>query len=186
MISWLPARRAKWSIVGDFDDEPTAPAEDDVFAAWSREPQRYAVLTQNWPTRVGIPTLPALPSRRLIDQIIVSSSLGSDYEGGHTRVIDFDQLLSAYDYERVVSDHLPVVAVFPLQKYRILDSEGCEGGADAELPEVETVVRELEPRLSRPGLVGARGLRPKLAVKARTRSWAVPSARSCVWPSTSR
>jgi predicted extracellular nuclease len=98
---------ARVAIVGDYNDTPSAPAADNVFAVLSNDAAHYDVLTQALADD-GQYSYISYP--HLFDNIVTTASLRADYHGD-TRVIALDQQVE-YNYEEYVSDHRPVVSLF--------------------------------------------------------------------------
>ena len=97
-------------VMGDWNDELNDPVADNVFQVFLNDPLNYAFLTQsllNDPvsnaTYIG-------SFNSIIDQILISEDLQTEYSNGYLQVIKVDQVFSAYTYE--VSDHRPVAAKF--------------------------------------------------------------------------
>ena len=97
-------------VMGDWNDELSDQAADNVFLVFLNDPLNYLFLTQsllNDPvsnaTYIG-------SFNSIIDQILISEDLQTEYSNGYLQVIKVDQVFSAYTYE--VSDHRPVAVKF--------------------------------------------------------------------------
>lgn len=100
-------------VVGDWNDVLNDPPSVNVFTALLNDSANYRFLTkeladnpQSNATYIGG------SYRSVIDHIMISSDAETEYSGGLTRVIKIDESFNAYVNE--VSDHRPVVAVFPV------------------------------------------------------------------------
>jgi endonuclease/exonuclease/phosphatase family metal-dependent hydrolase len=94
-------------VLGDWNDELSDPAPDNIFLPFLEDSLHYTFLTP-----VSDPQLsyPELESR--IDHILISNHLKYEYQGGKTEVLFLDNEFDAYfDY---ISDHRPVVVCFNL------------------------------------------------------------------------
>ena len=94
-------------LLGDFNDSVWDPPPDNVFRAFLQAPERYLFLSAQ-------PTVLSAWGRRfgpLIDHVAITEPLFADWEGGTTWIVDVESW--RVDYPDVLSDHEPVVAVFP-------------------------------------------------------------------------
>lgn len=95
-------------LVGDFNDSLWDPPRENVFGAFLLAPERYLFVTKQ-------PAVASAWDRRpfgmLIDHVAITQPLFADWEGGTAWVLDLESWF--HDYPDVVSDHIPVVAVFP-------------------------------------------------------------------------
>jgi endonuclease/exonuclease/phosphatase family metal-dependent hydrolase len=96
-------------IIGDFNDELTDPPEWNVFGPFLGDPETYRFLTLEAEER-GAHSY--IPFRAMIDHILVTTDVLSEYGRGVTEVLPLDRDMASY--QTVVSDHLPVVASFEL------------------------------------------------------------------------
>jgi endonuclease/exonuclease/phosphatase family metal-dependent hydrolase len=97
-------------LLGDMNDELDDPASDNVFTPLLEDPGSTVFLTAS--LAVG-GTYSYIPYRRLIDHIMITAGLVDDYGGGQTVVMALDAMDLGYDYESAISDHRPVMALFP-------------------------------------------------------------------------
>jgi endonuclease/exonuclease/phosphatase family metal-dependent hydrolase len=97
-------------VVGDFNDRLSDPPEDNVFTAFLDDGQNYEFLSQQIEDDGGYSFI---PSNDLLDQVLITKDLLDDYAGGRIVAAPLDLQITDYDYEQAVSDHRPVVAVFP-------------------------------------------------------------------------
>ncbi|MBN2496549.1 MAG: endonuclease/exonuclease/phosphatase family protein [Deltaproteobacteria bacterium] len=111
-LSGLVAGGQQVILLGDFNDQLDDPPGDNVFSAFTGEPSEYNFLTQ---TLSDQGEYSYIPYRSLIDHILITNGLEDDYSGGSTQAVDLEREPLGYDYEESISDHRPVVAVFPLQ-----------------------------------------------------------------------
>ena len=98
-------------IVGDFNDRLSDAPEDNVFAVFLDDAQNYEFLSQKL---ADDGEYSFVPWHTLLDHILITADLQDDYTGGSIRAAPLDLQVTGYDYESEVSDHRPVVAVFPL------------------------------------------------------------------------
>jgi predicted extracellular nuclease len=92
-----------YMVVGDWNDELSDPPAENVFQVFLNDPLNYSFLTQillNDPV-VNATYIGSFNS--IIDHILISKDLESEYTNGYLQLIKADQFFSAYTYE--VSDH---------------------------------------------------------------------------------
>jgi endonuclease/exonuclease/phosphatase family metal-dependent hydrolase len=111
-IAWIVDSSSADGVIllGDMNDELDDPAYDNVFAPFLEDPDRYVFLTA---LLAEGGTYSYIPYRRLIDHIMITTGLEDEYEGGRITVMALDTMGLGYDYEAVISDHRPVMALFP-------------------------------------------------------------------------
>jgi endonuclease/exonuclease/phosphatase family metal-dependent hydrolase len=99
-------------VLGDFNDRLDAPASDNIFTDFLADTTHYTILTQPLSAQDNVYSF--LLTKQLIDHVMVTASWLDSYAdpGGTTEVLPLDRLITEYDYERQVSNHLPVVATF--------------------------------------------------------------------------
>jgi len=98
-------------IVGDFNDRLSDTPEDNVFTVFLDDTQNYEFLSQKLDDDGDYSFV---PWHTLLDHILITADLQDDYVGGQIQAAPLDLQVTEYDYEQEVSDHRPVVAVFPL------------------------------------------------------------------------
>jgi len=103
---------SKVMIVGDFNDSPGDSSGENVFTTILNDPANYTILT--------LPLAQAneysyIYYESLLDNMVITSTLLPDAEGGRTEIMLLDEEIAQYDYELQVSDHRPVVTIMPLQ-----------------------------------------------------------------------
>ena len=98
-------------IVGDFNDQLSDSPEDNVFTVFLDDTQNYEFLSQKL---ADDGDYSFIPWHSLLDHILITKDLEDDYAGGSIQAVPLDLQVTEYDYEQAVSDHRPVVAVFPL------------------------------------------------------------------------
>jgi predicted extracellular nuclease len=98
-------------IVGDFNDRLSDAPDDNVFTVFLDDGQNYEFLSQQLQDAGDYSYI---PWNTLLDHIMITADLQDDYAGGIIQAAPLDQQITDYDYEQEVSDHRPVVAVFPL------------------------------------------------------------------------
>ncbi len=96
-------------ILGDFNDSLDDPAYDNVFSAFTEDPDHYRFATQPLVGR----THSYIPARVLIDHMLITADLFDLFAAGQVDAVRFDDLIQDYDYTVQVSDHRPVAAVLP-------------------------------------------------------------------------
>lgn len=99
-------------VLGDFNDRLEEPAETNVFAEFLRWPGSY--LFADMPTAVAdVATVSYPKSGSHIDHVLISNELYMAYfrEASYARAVTVDRSLEGgfYTYERVLSDHRPVL-----------------------------------------------------------------------------
>lgn len=97
-------------IVGDFNDLLSDPPDDNVFSVFLGDEEYYEFLS--WQIQ-DAGEYSFIPSRRLFDHILITADLRDDYAGGGIQAAPLDLQVTEFDYEDEVSDHRPIVAVFP-------------------------------------------------------------------------
>jgi hypothetical protein len=98
-------------IVGDFNDRLSDAPDDNVFTVFLEDGQNYEFLSQQLQDDGDYSFI---PWNSLLDHILITADLQDDYTGGSIQAAPLDLQVTEYDYEQDVSDHRPVVAVFPL------------------------------------------------------------------------
>jgi endonuclease/exonuclease/phosphatase family metal-dependent hydrolase len=97
-------------VLGDFNDLLTDKGYENVFRVFMDDPDNYQFTTlelaQNY--EYSHPW-----TRRIIDHILISRGLFNEYQGGFSQVVKLDWMIEDYTYLEEVSDHRPVVALFP-------------------------------------------------------------------------
>jgi predicted extracellular nuclease len=97
-------------VAGDWNDEIDDPADENAFQVFIDAPQSYRFLTMVLVSDDMSASYPSWGS--LIDHILISSDCFFEYQGGSTKTLRLDDHVS--DYFSSVSDHRPVMAVFPV------------------------------------------------------------------------
>jgi exonuclease III len=96
-------------VAGDWNDE-LDDAGENVFTAILNAPENYRFLTA---ALVGKRQQASYPRYgTLIDHILISQDAFNEYDGGSTETLRLDEEVEGYDI--VISDHRPVMAVFPV------------------------------------------------------------------------
>ena len=98
-------------IVGDFNDRLSDATDDNVFTVFLDDEQNYEFLSQELQDAGDYSFI---PWSTLLDHILITKDLEDDYAGGSIQAAPLDLQITEYNYEEEVSDHRPVVAVFPL------------------------------------------------------------------------
>ena len=98
-------------ILGDFNDSLDDDPQDNVFSVFLDDPATYEFTSQEL---VDQGEFSLVPWQNLLDHIVISADLQDEYLDGHTLVKHLDTEIYAYDYVDEVSDHRPVVAIFPM------------------------------------------------------------------------
>lgn len=111
-IAWIVESSSADGVVllGDLNDELDDPDYDNVFTPFLEDPVRYVFLTGSL-AESG--TYSYIPYRRLIDHIMITQGLVDDYGGGRVLIMALDAMELGYDYLSQISDHRPVMALFP-------------------------------------------------------------------------
>ena len=97
-------------VAGDWNDELDDPAGSNVFLAFLQDPTDYQFLTASLVGKQQDASYPRYGS--LIDHILISQDAFAEYEAGYTETLRLDEEVDGYSIE--VSDHRPVMAVFPV------------------------------------------------------------------------
>jgi predicted extracellular nuclease len=97
-------------IVGDFNDRLSDPLEDNVFTVFLDDGQHYEFLSKHLEDDGDYSFV---SWSVVLDHILITADLLDDYAGGRILAAPVDLQITDYDYEQAVSDHRPVVAVFP-------------------------------------------------------------------------
>ncbi len=97
-------------VAGDWNDELDDPAGSNVFLAFLQDPIDYQFLTASLVGKQQDASYPRYGS--LIDHILISQDAFTEYEAGYTETLRLDEEVDGYSIE--VSDHRPVMAVFPV------------------------------------------------------------------------
>lgn len=98
-----------WIVVGDWNDEIDDPPEENAFTVFL-EDSTYIFLTEELAGNYYYASYPSY--RSLIDHILISADCMEEYEGGSITTLRLDDYF--IDYFNNVSDHRPVMAVFPV------------------------------------------------------------------------
>lgn len=96
-------------IVGDYNDEILDGEALNVFAPILDAPDRYRFLTRE---EEESRDFTFLPFPRVLDHVLVTTGALDEYGAGTTEIIHLEE--ENPNYERLVSDHLPVLTVFEL------------------------------------------------------------------------
>ena len=96
-------------ILGDFNEVLDTTRGQEVWSPMLGAPERYTVETQIASDNAEYSFL---PGDRLLDHIVSTVALSDEIAGRDARIPRIDMELS--DYERTVSDHLPVVLSLPI------------------------------------------------------------------------
>ncbi len=98
-------------IVGDYNDEILDVDELNVFGPILDAPERYRFLTRE---EEESRDFSFLPFPRVLDHILVTTSALDEYGAGTTEIIHLEE--ENLNYERLVSDHVPVLSIFELPR----------------------------------------------------------------------
>lgn len=98
-------------IVGDYNDLLSDPPDDNVYTVFLDDGQNYDFLSQQIEDDGEYSFI---PSSSLLDQVLITADLQDDYAGGRILAAPLDLQITEYNYRQEISDHRPVVAVFPL------------------------------------------------------------------------
>lgn len=96
-------------IAGDWNDEIDDPPASNAFTAFVDSPD-HEFLTATLAGDLHNASYPSLGA--LIDHILISADVREEWAGGRIHTQRLDEVYS--DYFRSVSDHLPVMATFPI------------------------------------------------------------------------
>ncbi len=97
-------------VAGDWNDELDDPSADNVFMAFLEDLENYRFLTASLAGKQQFASYPRYGS--LIDHILISQDAFSEYGAGYTETLRLDEEVDGYDI--TISDHRPVMAVFPV------------------------------------------------------------------------
>jgi exonuclease III len=97
-------------VAGDWNDELDDPPVENAFAAFLDDPNDYRFLTSDLIGRYDDASYPRYGS--LIDHILITSDVLSEYDGGYVKTLRLEEEVEGYSVE--ISDHRPVMAVFPV------------------------------------------------------------------------
>jgi exonuclease III len=97
-------------VAGDWNDELDDPTGSNVFLAFLQDPDDYQFLTAPLVGKQQEASYPRYGS--LIDHILISQDVFGEYDSGTTETLRLDEEVDGYDVN--VSDHRPVMAVFPI------------------------------------------------------------------------
>jgi len=97
-------------VAGDWNDEIDDNAVENSFQVFIDVPQDYSFLTMPLAGDTQNASYPSWGS--LIDHILISSDCYVEYANGTTRTLRLDDQVSSYS--SYVSDHRPVMAIFPV------------------------------------------------------------------------
>lgn len=113
--SYLDAQRQTledpdFILAGDWNDELDDPSWDNVFFAFLEDSTNYYFTTT---PLAGEPYWASYPSTgALLDHLLIDQEVFDQYEDGSTETLRLDDEYSSYS--AVVSDHRPVMSVFPV------------------------------------------------------------------------
>jgi len=96
-------------VVGDWNDE-LDDTGDNVFTAFLQDPESYRFLTASLTGKTQYASYPRYGT--LIDHILISQDALAEYQAGSTETLRLDEEVDGYDIK--ISDHRPVMAVFPV------------------------------------------------------------------------
>ena len=96
-------------VVGDWNDE-LDDAGDNVFTAFLNDLDNYRFLTASLAGKQQQASFPRYGT--LIDHILISRDALAEYDGGSTETLRLDEEVDGYEIR--ISDHRPVMAVFPV------------------------------------------------------------------------
>lgn len=97
-------------IAGDWNDLIDEVPEDNAFQVFLDASNSYRFLTDSL---LGIDENASYPSwSELIDHILISGDAFFEYSGGSIKTLRLDDQIS--DYSSTISDHRPVMAIFPV------------------------------------------------------------------------
>mgnify|MGYP005832348855 CR=1 FL=1 len=99
-------------VAGDWNDELDRPVTENVFLPFLEDTLNYRFLTM--PLAGNEFYVSVVPSNVLFDHILVTADALTEYENGKTITVRLDDEL--VDYQRLISDHRPVMATFPVFK----------------------------------------------------------------------
>jgi hypothetical protein len=97
-------------LVVYYTDSLNDSANDNVYTAFTDAPDTYRFATQALADAYEYSYIPA---RVLIDHVLVTSGLFDEVQAGTTQVMELDYLIDDYSYLNSVSDHRPVVTIWP-------------------------------------------------------------------------
>jgi endonuclease/exonuclease/phosphatase family metal-dependent hydrolase len=111
-IAWITDSGSAAGVIllGDMNDEIGDPPAYNVFTSFLEDPASYTFLDA--PLAVS-GAFSYIPYRSLIDHIVITKALLDEYGSGPTAVIPLDAMGLGFDYETQISDHRPVVSIFP-------------------------------------------------------------------------
>lgn len=94
-------------VLGDLNDEIDDPIQENVFTVFLDDSTNYSFLTKKL---IGQASYPGFGS--LIDHILISNDVLTEYGNGSIKILDLDYQFS--NYSNFISDHRPVLAQFPV------------------------------------------------------------------------
>jgi predicted extracellular nuclease len=97
-------------VIGDWNDELNDPFSQNVFQVFLNDPLNYTFLTKDLANDPVNNATYIAGYQSVIDHILISEDVQSEYTAGITDVLKIDLFFSAYLSE--VSDHRPVGAIF--------------------------------------------------------------------------
>jgi exonuclease III len=97
-------------VAGDWNDELDDPLGENVFTVLIESSASYQFLTEPLSGQYDSASYPQYGT--LIDHILISQDVLSEYQGGRVKTLRLDDEVSNYTIK--VSDHRPVMAVFPV------------------------------------------------------------------------
>lgn len=97
-------------VAGDWNDQIDDPVNENAFQVFIDEPLAYSFVTLPLAGDAGQASYPSRNS--LIDHILISADCFFEYQGGTIRTLRLDDQVNRYS--SYVSDHRPVMVVFPV------------------------------------------------------------------------
>jgi endonuclease/exonuclease/phosphatase family metal-dependent hydrolase len=98
------------AIVGDLNDLLTDAPADNVFTVFTDDPEDYTILSA---PLAAAGEFSYIPYRHLYDHLIAVRPFADRFFAEATAAVPLELTDLAFDYEEVISDHRPVVAVVP-------------------------------------------------------------------------
>jgi exonuclease III len=107
----ISSRQEKdYIVAGDWNDELDDPLGVNVFTPFLENPEEYRFLTESLAGKLQDASYPSYGT--LIDHILISQDAFSEFDSGHIETLRLDDEVAGYDIK--ISDHRPVMAVFPV------------------------------------------------------------------------
>jgi len=97
-------------VAGDWNDEIDDPPDANAFSVFLDDSLDYRFLTSSLAGKFSSASYPRYVT--LIDHILISQDVVAEYQGGQTKTLRLDDEVSNYLAD--ISDHRPVMAVFPV------------------------------------------------------------------------